>query len=76
MDTIWTVKIERLETQLAVGIYDEELDAQPVWVSVTLTGLAPAVPAGITTALTMNRYATGLPSNGRVRRTHHSWRRE
>lgn len=47
MDTIWTVKIERLETGLAVGIYDDEREPQPVWVSVTLTGLAPAVPAGI-----------------------------
>ena len=47
MDAIWTVKIERLETRLAVGIYDDEQEPQPVWASVTLTGLAPAVPAGI-----------------------------
>ena len=44
MNAIWTVRIERLETSLAVGIYDDERDPQPVWVSVTLSGLAPAVP--------------------------------
>ncbi|TAM08412.1 MAG: hypothetical protein EPN70_00300 [Paraburkholderia sp.] len=47
MDAIWNVRIERLETKLAVGIYDNEREPQPVWVSVTLTGLAPAVPAGL-----------------------------
>lgn len=45
MNAIWTVKIERLETRLAVGIYDDEREPQPVWVSVTLSGLAPAVPS-------------------------------
>lgn len=44
MDSIWSVRIERLETLLAVGIYDEERAPQPVWVSVTLSGIAPAVP--------------------------------
>ncbi|NMF89054.1 dihydroneopterin aldolase [Aromatoleum petrolei] len=44
MNAIWSVKIERLETRLAVGIYEDEQEPQPVWVSVTLTGLAPAVP--------------------------------
>lgn len=44
MNAIWSVKIERLETRLAVGIYEDEHEPQPVWVSVTLTGLAPAVP--------------------------------
>ena len=47
MDAIWSVRIERLETKLAVGIYDNEREPQPVWVSVTLTGLAPAVPGGL-----------------------------
>lgn len=47
MNAIWSVKIERLETRLAVGIYDDEQEPQPVWVSVTLTGLAPAVPNGL-----------------------------
>lgn len=47
MNAIWSVKIERLETRLAVGVHEDEREAQPVWVSVTLTGLAPAVPAGL-----------------------------
>ncbi|WP_198149617.1 dihydroneopterin aldolase [Azoarcus sp. CIB] len=47
MNAIWSVKIERLETRLAVGIYEDEYEPQPVWVSVTLTGLAPAVPDGL-----------------------------
>lgn len=51
MNGIWSVKIERLETRLAVGIYDDEREPQPVWVSVTLSGLAPAVPADLTDCL-------------------------
>lgn len=47
MNGIWSVKIERLETRLAVGIYEDEQEPQPMWVSVTLTGLAPAVPDGL-----------------------------
>lgn len=47
MNAIWSVKIERLETRLAVGIYDDEREPQPVWVSVALTGAAPAVPADL-----------------------------
>lgn len=47
MDSIWTVTIDRLETLLAVGIYDDEQQPQPVWVSVTLRGLAPAVPVSL-----------------------------
>ncbi|NMG45493.1 hypothetical protein GPA22_17405 [Aromatoleum toluvorans] len=47
MNGIWSVRIERLETRLAVGLYDDEQDAQPVWVSVTLTGLAPTVPGDL-----------------------------
>lgn len=44
MNATWTVRIDRLETQLPVGIYANELDAQPVWVSLTATGEASAVP--------------------------------
>lgn len=51
MDAIWSVKIERFETSLAVGIYDDEREPQPIWVSVTLTGLAPAVPDGLADCL-------------------------
>ena len=47
MNAIWSVKIDRLETVLAVGLYEDEREAQPVWVSVTLTGLAPAVPSDL-----------------------------
>ena len=43
----WSIKIERLQTHLAVGVYDDERDPQPVWVSVTMCGLAPAVPTGL-----------------------------
>lgn len=43
----WTVRIDRLETQLAVGIYANELDAQPVWVSLTATGEASAEPTSL-----------------------------
>lgn len=44
MNATWTVRIERLQTQLPVGIYGHEQDAQPVWVSLTATGEASAVP--------------------------------
>jgi 7,8-dihydroneopterin aldolase/epimerase/oxygenase len=44
MNTRWTVRIERLETRLPVGIYAEERDQQPVWISLTASGLAPAAP--------------------------------
>lgn len=44
MNATWTVRIERLATQLPVGIYDHEKDPQPVWVSLTATGEARAAP--------------------------------
>ncbi|MBT9552502.1 MAG: hypothetical protein IV088_16750 [Hydrogenophaga sp.] len=44
MNTRWTVRIERLETRLPVGIYAEERDQQPIWISLTASGLAPAAP--------------------------------
>ena len=44
MNAAWTVRIERLAIQLAVGVYANEREPQPLWVSVTLEGLAPASP--------------------------------
>ncbi len=44
MNATWTVRIDRLATQLPVGIYANEQDAQPVWVSLTATGEASAAP--------------------------------
>ncbi|HAX21996.1 MAG TPA: hypothetical protein DCY64_17170 [Hydrogenophaga sp.] len=47
MKATWTVRIERLETHLPVGIYTHERDAQPVWVSLTATGEASAMPGSL-----------------------------
>ena len=44
MNATWTVRIERLETHLPVGIYAHEREAQPMWVSLTATGEASAQP--------------------------------
>jgi dihydroneopterin aldolase len=41
----WSVRIERLLTQLRVGVYPDESDPQPVWVTLRLRGLASACPA-------------------------------
>lgn len=40
----WTVRVRDLETSLRVGIYPHEHDAQPVLVSLTLSGLAESMP--------------------------------
>src|SRR5574337_109003 len=40
----WTLRIELLETRLAVGVYDHERSAQPVFVSVRADGWASAEP--------------------------------
>ncbi len=47
MNATWTVRIDRLETHLPVGIYAHEQDAQPVWVSLTATGEASAAPGAL-----------------------------
>lgn len=44
MNAIWTIKIERMEIHLPVGIYADELAAQPLWVSLTASGAASASP--------------------------------
>ncbi len=43
----WTVRIERMEIALAVGIYADELAPQKVWVSLAATGRADAAPQHI-----------------------------
>lgn len=47
MNATWTVKIERMEIHLPVGIHADELAPQPVWVSLAATGTATASPASI-----------------------------
>lgn len=47
VNTSWTVKVERLEIQLPVGIHAHEAAPQPVWVSLTASGLAPASPRSL-----------------------------
>ncbi len=47
MNTTWSVRIERLCTQLRVGIYADELEPQPVWVDLVLHGTAAACPAAL-----------------------------
>lgn len=47
MNTSWTIKVERLEIQLPVGIYANEAAPQPVWVSLMATGQAPASPRSL-----------------------------
>lgn len=47
MKATWTVRIDRMATQLCVGIYPNEREAQPVWVSLTATGEASAAPGAL-----------------------------
>lgn len=47
MKATWTVRIERLATQLPVGIYAHEQAAQPVWVSLVAAGEASAAPGSL-----------------------------
>lgn len=47
MNATWTIKIERMEIHLPVGIYDAELAPQPLWVSVTASGAANASPRSL-----------------------------
>jgi dihydroneopterin aldolase len=48
VNTSWTIRVERLEIRLPVGVHADELQPQPVWVSLTATGLAPASPQALT----------------------------
>jgi 7,8-dihydroneopterin aldolase/epimerase/oxygenase len=47
VNTHWTIKIDRMEIRLPVGIYADELEPQTVWVSLTATGAAKASPQSI-----------------------------
>lgn len=47
MNTTWTIRIERMEILLPVGIYAYELEPQPVWVSLTASGAASASPSAL-----------------------------
>jgi dihydroneopterin aldolase len=51
VNTTWTIKIDRMEIRLPVGIYPDELEPQTVWVSVTATGAADASPQAIAQCL-------------------------
>lgn len=44
MNALWTVKVDRMEVNLPVGIYADEVAPQPLWVSLTATGMASATP--------------------------------
>lgn len=47
MKAPWTVRIERLPTELAVGVHAHEQALQPVQVSVVIKGRAAAHPDGL-----------------------------
>jgi dihydroneopterin aldolase len=48
VNATWSVKIERLRTQLRVGVdADEQLAPQPVWVTLHLRGMSAACPASL-----------------------------
>ena len=40
----WTVRVEALNTTLRVGIYDHELEHQPVLINLRISGLAETLP--------------------------------
>jgi dihydroneopterin aldolase len=40
----WTVRIEALSTNLRVGIYEHELEHQPVLIKLRISGLAETLP--------------------------------
>ena len=44
MRSKWTIRIEELRTKLCVGIYAHELKAQPVLLSLRISGLAETSP--------------------------------
>ena len=41
----WTVRVESLQTQLRVGVYEHEREPQPVLVSLRLSGLTETFPS-------------------------------
>lgn len=47
MSATWSIKVDRMEIRLPVGIYADELLPQPLWVSLTASGSASASPQAI-----------------------------
>lgn len=47
MNTTWSVRVERLCTQLRVGVHDHEFEPQPVWVTLRLRGVSRACPTSL-----------------------------
>jgi dihydroneopterin aldolase len=47
VNTTWSVRIERLRTQLRVGVEAGELVPQPVWVTLRLRGVSAACPTDL-----------------------------
>lgn len=47
VNATWTIKLERMEIRLPVGIYPDEVEPQTVWVSVAASGLASPSPQSI-----------------------------
>ena len=47
MNAIWTIRIERLQIHLPVGVYADEIEPQPVWVSLAANGEASASPGSL-----------------------------
>lgn len=43
----WTVEVEDIEIQSRVGIWEHERELQPLRISLSLRGIAPAVPQSI-----------------------------
>jgi hypothetical protein len=70
MNAHWSIRIERLLTQLRVGVHADELAPQPVWVTLVLRGFSPACPAmldeciGIDVAYRLNAVANDIPRGG------------
>lgn len=43
----WTIEIAGIDTHLRVGIWEHELEPQPIRINLTLRAIAPAHPASI-----------------------------
>jgi len=66
MSADWTLRIERMPIELAVGIYPHELQAQPLLVSLEVEGLAEADPNALEGCLDYEPLCLWL---------HHEWPR-
>lgn len=43
----WTIRVEQLRTSLRVGIYEHELEPQPILMSLRISGLAETSPRSL-----------------------------